>query len=104
MAESVILHDVILAVSALPRTLVWRNNTGSLMDRTGRWVSFGLPGSGDVIGVCDGVPVAIETKVPKRGPSEQQLRFAAAWRRAGGLYVLAHSAEEALDGIAAGRD
>jgi hypothetical protein len=98
--ETPVLAAVMVAVSALPEAFIWRNNTGRVRMIDGRWISFGLVGSADIIGAVAGRPVAIETKRPKGGVfSDQQLRFAAAWRRAGGLYLPARSAQEALDGL-----
>ena len=98
--ESPVLRDVLVGLSQLPRAHVWRHNTGRLPAAYGRWVSFGLVGSGDIIGCIDGRAVSVECKRPKGGvTSEQQRRFAAAWRKAGGIYVRARSLEEALEGL-----
>lgn len=95
--ENAILRDVLVAVSALPHTHCWRNNTGRLPDRNGRWVSFGVPGSGDVLGCHRGHAIAIETKRSKGGvQSDQQKLFERAWRNAGGVYILSTDADEVL--------
>jgi hypothetical protein len=100
LTETPVLSAVLVAVSALQEACIWRNNTGKLPDRFGRWVSFGLIGSADIIGAVGGRPVAIETKRPRGGRfSDEQIRFASAWRRAGGLYLPARSVQEALDGL-----
>lgn len=99
-SESEVLRSVLIGVSALPDAMIWRHNTGKLQDRNGRWVSFGLVGSADIIGAVRGRPVAIETKHPRGGVfSDEQRHFAAAWTHAGGLYVPARSLEEALNAI-----
>ena len=112
LTETPVLSAVLVAVSALPGTMCWRHNSGALPDRNGRWVSFGLVGSGDVIGShavtitpemvgrTVGVAFSIETKRPHGGRfSKKQDDFAVAWRKAGGLYIPARSAQEALDGL-----
>jgi hypothetical protein len=51
MREASILKRILLACSRGPVRL-WRNNCGSLEDRNGRWVKFGVanPGGSDLIG------------------------------------------------------
>ena len=51
MKETPILKRIMLACSNGPVRL-WRNNCGSLQDKTGRWVKFGIanPGGSDLIG------------------------------------------------------
>lgn len=100
LTESPVLREVLIGVSALEGTCIWRHNTGRLQNRNGRWVSFGLVGSADIIGAFRGRAIAIETKRPKGGVfSEAQLSFARAFTRAGGLYVPATSLQEALDAL-----
>jgi hypothetical protein len=99
MSESAVLREVLIAVSRLPDTMVWRNQTGALRDRHGRLVTFGLVGSPDVIGVTRGRALAIECKGAKGRQTEAQKRFEGGWRAAGGIYVLARSAAEALEAI-----
>lgn len=100
MSETVIMRDILVAVSALPQTLVWRNNTGVGVAPGKRVVRFGLLGSSDIIGVHRGRAVAIEAKAPRGRQSDEQRRFQAAWERAGGIYILARSADEALAELA----
>jgi hypothetical protein len=119
-SEKAHLNDTLVAVSALPRTLVWRNNTGMAWQgepmnlrvgsmlrieagmtllRNARPIRFGLTGSADVIGAQEGRPVAIEMKDEDGNQKTGQKLFEEAWVKAGGLYVLARSAEEALDSL-----
>jgi len=100
MTESAIVAEVLVAVTALPRSLFYRNNTGKLPDIRGRWVSFGLDGSADIMGAFRGYPVAIECKTRTGKLRESQLRFRAAWEKAGGVYIVARSADEALSALA----
>lgn len=91
--ESDVLREMLVR---LPTTgaMAWRNNTGSLPDpRTGRMISFGLPGSSDVLGVLPGGRfLAVETKHPRTGgQTDQQRAFQAAIEARGGLYILARS-------------
>lgn len=119
-SEKSILNETLVAVTSLPNACAWRNNTGSawqgrrvqfypgtqipvppnvvvLVDA--RLVSFGLEGSGDIIGAVSGVPVAIETKTKTGTQREQQAKFEKAWVRAGGKYLLVRDPVEAVEGI-----
>ena len=96
MSESQIMQDILVAVSALPETLVWRHNTGIGVTPARTILRAGLVGSADIIGVSRGRAIAIEVKTPTGKQSEHQRKFEAAWRRAGGQYVLARSVSDAL--------
>ena len=116
-SEKQILNDALCDVSKIPDTLIWRNNTGMgwqgerlrlfpgayieiepnmVVLRNARPVHFGLEGSGDFIGATQGIPLAVETKTLSGKQRVAQGNFERAWTKAGGLYVLARSPEEAL--------
>ena len=88
-------------------TLNFRNNTGKLEDKTGRWVTFGLcPGSSDIIGIKPvkitpdmvgktiGQFVAIEVKKKGKKATPDQLRFLNAIKSRGGFASIATEDEE----------
>lgn len=116
-SEKRILAEGLIAVTAEPETLVFRNNTGTAWQGTrlqlhpgqtvvirpgmivlqeARPITFGLPGSADIMGVCRGRAVALEAKTSIGRQSDQQRKFEAAWTRAGGVYGVFRSADEAL--------
>lgn len=116
-SEKSILNGSLVAVSALPDVLAWRNNTGMAWQgqqrpvRVGqtvvvqrgmiiltdaRPITFGLPGSGDILGVQAGRAFALEGKTRTGRQRETQMKFQAAFERAGGLYGLFRSEDEAL--------
>jgi hypothetical protein len=120
-SEKAIQNDILIAVSALPSTMVWRNNTGMAWQgepmkaqpgalvrvepgmkilRNARPIEFGLEGSGDILGACNGRPLAIEVKDSEGYQSEQQKTFERVWTAAGGIYVLARSPEAAVAELA----
>lgn len=108
MSETPILRDTLCAVTARPDVLAWRNNTGVAVVPGGRVIRFGLPGSSDIVGIKSivitqdmvgqtiGQALAIETKTLTGRQSSLQKNFGQIWRRLGGLYVLATSADQAL--------
>lgn len=88
---------------------LWRNNTGTLMDRNGRPVKFGLcKGSSDLIGLRSVVVTpemvgqrlavfsAVEVKPPKGGRVRpEQQHFIEVVQGLGGLAGVARSVEDA---------
>jgi hypothetical protein len=122
-SEKAIMNATLVAVSSLPDALVWRNNTGQawqggrVQARVGgtvtvqpgmvilanaRPVSFGLVGSADIIGAIQGRPVAVESKARSGRQEPEQIAFERQWVKSGGLYVLAGSENEAIEGLLAG--
>jgi len=74
----------------------WRQNVGGFQDRTGRWVSFGVLGLADIIGIEPGTGrfLAIEVKRRGEGQTARQRRFQERVEAAGGLYILARSVDD----------
>lgn len=68
--------------------LYWRNNTGAGYVR-GRWVSWGLRGSTDILCCYRGRMVGIECKASNGEQSEVQKTFQYNLEKAGGVYVIA---------------
>lgn len=101
MKETNIQQLVRLEASKLG-AIVWRNNTGGLYDKQGRWVSFGLcKGSADLVGIFNGRFVAIEVKTPKGRLKPEQRKFLDIVRKEGGIAGVARSPEctkKILDG------
>ena len=107
VSETNLLQAIRLACSRR-NVRLWRNNTGKLEDKTGRWVSFGLcEGSSDLIGfksvviTADMVGqriaqfVAIECKAKRGRLSVAQATFLSAVSVAGGIAIEARSVEDA---------
>lgn len=116
-SEQAILHETLILASQQPRTLIYRQNTGSawrgeklqrapgamvkvepgmVILRNGQLVKFGIEGGGDFCGVSDGLPIQGEAKTLTGAQREAQMRFQRAWERAGGRYILFRSPEEFL--------
>ncbi len=91
------LVSVCLRWLRMSRIFAWRNNTGVLLDRTGRPVLFGLKGSSDILGVLppNGRMFGVECKVNRPVTVEQQA-FLDEINHAGGLAVVVRSLNELI--------
>ena len=107
MSEQQAQQSIRLALSRGPVRL-WRNNTGTLRDRQGRPVKFGLcKGSSDLIGLRSitigpehvgqtmAVFVAVEVKSPTGRPTPDQQAFIDTVQSLGGLAGIARSVDDA---------
>lgn len=115
MAEAHLMRRIQMALAqAGPR--VFRNNVGLFKTFDGRKIRTGLcVGSSDLIGwnpveitpdmVGSKVAVftAVEVKQPGQRPTKEQAFFLAAVKLAGGIACVAHSEEEAREGVQWGR-
>ena len=106
--------DVVKACLGYARMVgvfAWRNNTGRMpwTDKTGnrRSFAFGSKGSPDIIGIMGpdtgeaGRFLAVECKVPGGKQSPDQIAWQAACEAHGGLYILATSLDELIEGLRA---
>jgi hypothetical protein len=107
MTEQQIQQQIRLALSRGP-TRLWRNNTGTLYDRQGRPVQFGLcKGSSDLIGLRSvtigpehvgqrlAVFAAVEVKSSTGRATPEQLAFIELVQGMGGLAGVARSVRDA---------
>lgn len=103
--ETKIQNDILVALSTFPGMIVWRSAVGNGWVRTGngfRPMRFGgIPGQADIIGCWRGRFIAIEVKTKDRRSkkSAEQEAWGNAIIAAGGLYIVARSVDEALDGL-----
>ena len=97
MSETALSRAIREAIAYLPGVLVWRNNTGKLQDRNGRWVTFGIGvGSADLIGLVDGRFFALEVKLPGQEPTKEQTAWHEVVRAHGGFVRVVRGVEEAV--------
>ena len=97
--ETNLVAEAMMALSAAG-CMIWRNNTGKLRAKD-RIISFGLVGSGDIIGVLpDGRFLSAEAKVGNRKPTPAQYSFAQAVAKRGGVAVWFRSVPELLQALA----
>jgi hypothetical protein len=101
-AETDLMHAIMIAVSALPQSLWWRQNTGvfQTMDRRSV-IRCGVPGMADIGGMFRGHAVQIEVKTSSGRLSSDQKKWKDAVERAGGFFVLARNPADALSVLAA---
>jgi hypothetical protein len=81
----------------------WRNNTGSFLGEykgKKRFVRFGKKGSPDIFVLIKGRLIGIEVKGDGGFQSQVQKEFEVEFTRAGGVYLLCFSLEDAMQGIA----
>jgi hypothetical protein len=85
-----------------------RNNSGALQDKKGRWVRFGVGGTGgsdligwrsvtitpDMVGAKMAIFVACEVKSSGGKPTKEQENFISAVQNAGGIGFVARSVED----------
>jgi hypothetical protein len=102
MKHGDLVNEILLEVS--PLGLAWNNPTGALKVED-RFIRYGCPGSPDILGCINGRFVGIEAKVGQDRQRGNQRDFATAVRKAGGVYILAHSVDDVrntlkLEGLA----
>ena len=99
-SEAQIQAHILVAVTALPGAMLWRQNTGVAHTDSGRTVRFSRPGTPDILGVLRGRAIGIECKSETGRLSSDQRHWCDAWQAAGGLYVVARSVSDALEALA----
>lgn len=98
MRESCIQARILAALSREfhPRGIFWRQNAGKIKSERGQWVILGPPGIADIVGIIDGRAVFIEVKTARGNQRDAQKKFQKAAEKAGGIYIIARSSEEAI--------
>lgn len=104
MRESSILKATLLALhKEFHPGIFWRQNAGRIQTAAGHWIDLGPEGIADIVGFiptpAGARVVFVETKTRRGKQRESQERFQAAVERAGGIYVLARSPREAVEGV-----
>lgn len=97
--ETDIHNRILVALTARfhPYGIFWRQNAGKVKTDRGAWVVLGPLGISDVVGLIDGRSVFIEVKVPGGKQRTGQAAFQRAVEKAGGIYLIARSPEEAIE-------
>jgi hypothetical protein len=124
MSEIHIQHDIMRALGTMPFCRIWRQNVGMgysyhqvkqligmvsavqlqsalSFARTMRPISYGVPGMPDIGGVLiDGRSLGIEVKTATGRQSSEQIAYQKMMTKFGGLYIVARSADDALNQLA----
>ena len=97
MTEGELQDKIRLALGRIPGLVLWRNNIGRTQSAKGWiWYGVGNPGGADLIGCYLGRFVAIEVKTATGRQSPEQRDWQGVVERAGGVYLLVRSVEEAV--------
>jgi hypothetical protein len=84
------LQGLLLAhLNRIPGVWLWRANTGTA-HAGDRWIRFGTPGQADLLGLVNGLFLAVEVKGPDGRQSDAQLEFQRRVVDVGGVYLLAN--------------
>lgn len=96
-----LVDDILYYVGSTPMARVWKQVNGLFRTVHGeRVVCVGVEGSADVSGILlDGRRLEIEAKTGKAVQTKEQKTYQAMIEKFGGVYILAHSWEEALTGV-----
>ncbi len=99
--ETALVKACLQYLNMVAGALARRNNTGKLIDRTGRPVTFGLGvGSSDIIGCLPGGRyLAVECKIGKNKLTLNQKLFLESVKAAGGLALCVWSLPELVRAI-----
>ena len=102
--EKSIQDQILIALGTYPGMAIWRAAVGNgwVRAKTG-FVPMrfgGVPGQADIIGCYHGRFVAIEVKTATGRQRPEQRDWQGAIEAAGGVYILARSVDDALDGVA----
>jgi hypothetical protein len=104
MSETDIVQKIRLKAAEIGMFL-FRNNIGKLQDINGRWIAFGVGGTGgsDLIGGTEininGKTLCVLTAVEVKDEgyaTKEQVRFLEGIRKRGGLGILARSPEDVV--------
>lgn len=104
MNETVdVTQPVLVAITDLPGAIFWRQNQGTFRTMDGRRVvsATSITGIADILGAYRARPVAIETKTRTGSLRKTQIIFRKNWERAGGIYIVARSPQDAIAGLEA---
>lgn len=99
MRETWLVSSILQYLKHRSDVYAWRNNVGAMKNADGRFVQFGFAGLSDIIGMHNGAFLAIECKVGKNKQTPAQLAFQADVVNHGGVYILAYSLDDVIEGL-----
>lgn len=99
--EQPLIKEILIAASREGARL-FRNNLGSLEDKNGRWVQYGVcnPGGSDLIGwTKTGRFLAVEVKAGRTATTQAQANFVSVVNAGGGIAVIARSVDDVITAL-----
>lgn len=107
MKETFIVGAIVQYLDHVPGAFVWRQNVGGMtkkyVNKAGKekvhHIKFGYEGIADIIGLYKGRFLAIECKMLGKKQTLSQLTFQADIENHGGLYILANSVDDVIEGL-----
>jgi hypothetical protein len=96
MTETDIMSRILARISQLPGILAYRQNSGLFVTPTGARVRAAVPGASDIIAIYGGRFFALEVKTDTGSQRPSQRAYQRAVERAGGIYAVVRSPEQAL--------
>jgi len=98
MNESDIQSAIMTALTEHPGVVWAMVTTTGRVKAKGYWVSLGIPGLPDIVGMLEGgTSFGLEVKKPGARPTELQAEFIALCTAHGGIYGWVDSVDSALD-------
>jgi hypothetical protein len=96
-----LVRDILVTFGSGHGLRIWKNNTGAVKIDD-RFLSFGLKGSADILGIIGGQGkfLAIEVKTGRGRQTKEQKAFQKMIETHGGLYILARSVEDVKKALA----
>jgi hypothetical protein len=81
------------------RSLFWRVNSGMARGLGGGMLRLAPPGTADIVGIVNGVPVAFEVKSSVGKQSPEQKLWERLWLDAGGIYAVVRDVMARIRGL-----
>lgn len=92
-----VINEIIDWLKVTNKAFAWKNNSG-VFRKGARVVRFGLPGSPDILGICnDGKFLGIEVKIGKDKQRKEQLDFEDICRKLSGHYLVAKNLDDVVN-------
>lgn len=119
-SEHAIQNDTLVRLSEIENSVFYRNNTGRgwagqklrltpgqhieilpgmVVLMNAQPISFGFPGSGDIMGCAGKIPLSVEIKDADGEQEDTQVIFERNWKKAGGVYIVARTPDEAISKV-----
>ncbi len=79
--------------------IIVRVFTGTVKAERGGWIHGAPNGTADFVGLCAGIPLALELKAKRGRASEEQLLFSCKWVKSGGCFAIVKTLDDVADAL-----